>query len=153
MKKLMMICLFSGVVSVLGGCVTTQSGNVYSREDVRRPQAVSMGTIVSLRPVTIEGTKSLIGVGTGAVVGGIAGSTIGGGKGTYLAAIAGAVLGGAAGAMAEEGLTKQNGVEITVREDSGYTRAYVQDAGDTPIFRVGDRVRILTVNGQSRVSL
>lgn len=153
MKKNVLFVVALGLASLLTGCVSSQSGDVYSRQDARRVQNVSAGTIVGLRPVTIEGTKSLLGVGTGAVLGGIAGSTMGGGRGTYLTAIAGAVIGGAAGAFTEEAVTKSNGVEITVREDSGYTRAYVQEAGERQLFRIGDRVRILSVNGQSRVSL
>lgn len=152
MKKnvvgVMLVCALT-----LGGCVSNQSGEVYSREDARRPQIVNMGTIVALRPVQIEGTKSLIGVGAGAIVGGIAGSAVGGGRGSYVAAIVGALAGGYAGSKAEEGITRANGVEITVREDNGYTRAYVQDVGERELFRKGDRVRIMTVNGQSRVSL
>ena len=153
MNKHLMSALLLGSVLTLGGCMTNQSGNVYSREDARRVQTVNMGTIVGLRPVQIEGTKSLIGVGAGALIGGIAGSTMGGGRGTYLTAIAGALAGGYVGSKAEEGLTNANGVEITVREDSGYTRAYVQEVGERELFRNGDRVRIMTVNGQSRVSL
>ena len=55
--------------------------------------------------------------------------------------------------MAEEGITSANGVEITVREDGGYTRAYVQEVDNNQLFRVGDRVRIMTSRGTSRVSL
>ena len=146
------VALLMGV-AMLGGCVSSQGGNVYSRNEVRQAQSVSMGTITSLRAVNIEGTKSFIGAGAGAVLGGVAGSAIGGGKGRYLTAIAGAVGGGVLGSMAEEGLTSANGVEITVREDAGYTRAYVQEVDNTQLFRVGDRVRIMSAHGTSRVSL
>ena len=80
------------------------------------------------------------------------GSAVGGGKGSYVAAIIGAVAGGLLGAATEEGLTRTQGVEITVREDDGSTRAYVQQVDQGQIFRVGERVRILTVNGTSRVA-
>ena len=70
---------------------------------------------------------------------------------SYVAAIIGAVAGGLLGA-ATEGLTRTQGVEITVREDDGSTRAYVQQVDQGQIFRVGERVRILTVNGTSRVA-
>lgn len=136
----------------LAGCVSNQSGNVYSREDVGRPQTVRMGTITALRPVTIEGTKSPIGSAAGAAVGGIAGSSVGGGRGSYVAAVLGAVAGGLLGAAAEEGLTRAEGVEITVQLDNGQTYAYVQALGEGEIFRVDDRVRILTVNGKTRVA-
>jgi outer membrane lipoprotein SlyB len=54
--------------------------------------------------------------------------------------------------MTEEGLTRTQGVEITVREDDGSMRAYVQQVQENEIFRVGDRVRIMSVNGTSRVT-
>jgi outer membrane lipoprotein SlyB len=85
-------------------------------------------------------------------VGGIGGSTIGGGRGAAVAAVIGAVAGGLLGAMTEEGLTRAQGVEITVREDDGTLRAYVQQVQENEVFRVGERVRIMTVDGTSRVA-
>jgi outer membrane lipoprotein SlyB len=116
-------------------------------------QTVQYGTVTGLRPVQIEGTKTPIGAGAGAIIGGIAGSSIGGGKGSYIGATAGAVAGGLAGSAAEEALTKTQGVEITVRmEGSNQTVAIVQEASPTDTFRIGERVRISSVNGQTRVS-
>ena len=137
---------------LLGGCASSLQGNVYSRDEARRPQVVLMGTVESLRLVQIEGTKTRIGPTAGAAVGGIAGSEIGGGKGSYVAAVIGAVAGGMAGAAIEEGMTRTQGVEITVREDSGQLRAYVQQMAEGEIFRVGDRVRVLMLNGTARVT-
>ena len=77
---------------------------------------------------------------------------VGGGKGSYVMAVVGALAGGLLGAAAEEGLTRSQGVEITVREDDGSLRAYVQQVQPNEIFRVGERVRIMTVNGTSRVA-
>lgn len=136
----------------LTGCASTLTGDTYSRDEVRKSQQVRMGVVESLRPVQIEGTKSQVGSTAGAVVGGVAGSKVGGGKGSIVAAVIGAVAGGMAGAAMEEGITRTQGVEITVREDSGALRAYVQQMKEGEIFRIGDRVRILTVNGTSRVT-
>ena len=136
----------------LGGCMSNLSGDSYSRDDARKVQTVRLGTVEMLRPVKIEGTKTPIGAGAGAVVGGLGGSTIGGGRGSAVAAVIGAVAGGLLGAMTEEGLTRAQGVEITVREDDGNLRAYVQQVQENEIFRVGDRVRIMSVNGTSRVA-
>jgi len=77
---------------------------------------------------------------------------MGGGKGSYVLAGIGALAGGLIGAAAEEGLTRTQGVEITVREDDGTLRAYVQQVEPNEVFRVGERVRIMTVNGTSRVA-
>jgi outer membrane lipoprotein SlyB len=149
---LVLMTLLSTLVAGLSGCVSSQQGDVYSRDDVGRPQSVRMGTITALRPVKIEGTKSPIGTGAGAVVGGIAGSSVGGGKGSYVAAVLGAVAGGLLGAASEEGLTRTDGVEITVEEDSGQTYAYVQALSEGEVFRVKDRVRVISVNGTTRIS-
>jgi outer membrane lipoprotein SlyB len=111
-----------------------------------------MGTIYSLRPVKIEGTKTPIGAGAGAVVGGVGGSAIGGGRGSIVAAVIGAVAGGLIGSATEEGLMRTQGVEITVREDDGSMRAYVQQVQENEVFRTGERVKVLTVNGTSRVT-
>ena len=86
------------------------------------------------------------------MIGGIAGSTVGGGRGSAVAAVIGAVAGGLAGAAVEEGVTRTQGVEITVREDDGVLRAYVQAVEPNQVFRLGQRVRITNVNGQSRVA-
>jgi outer membrane lipoprotein SlyB len=143
---------FTALTVLLGGCTSSLTGDTYSRDEARRVQTVRMGTIESLRPVKIEGTKTPIGAGAGAVVGGVAGSSVGGGRGSLVAAVIGAVAGGLLGSATEEGLTRAQGVEITVREDDGSTRAYVQQVQENEVFRVGERVRIMTVDGTSRVS-
>ncbi|GAC1035991.1 glycine zipper 2TM domain-containing protein [Pseudomonas sp. No.117] len=152
MNRILQLAASLTAVALLAGCASDQSGDVYSRDEARQVQTVRTGTITALRPVTIEGTKSPVGAGAGAVVGGIGGSAIGGGRGSFVTAIIGAVAGGLLGAATEEGFTKANGVEVTVKEDDGGTRAYVQAVNKGEIFRVGERVRILTVNGTSRVA-
>lgn len=152
MRKPTLLITSLAALLALGGCQSSLTGDTYSRDEARAVQTVRMGTIESLRPVQIEGTKTPIGAGTGAVVGGIGGSTIGGGRGSAVMAVVGAVAGGLLGAAAEEGLTRTQGVEITVREDDGAMRAYVQEVEPNQVFRVGERVRIMTVNGTSRVS-
>ena len=151
-KSMWLGVTLSAMLLGLAGCTSNLSGDTYSRDEARRVQTVRLGTIESLRPVQIEGTKTPIGAGAGAVIGGIGGSGVGGGRGSAVAAVIGAVAGGMLGAAAEEGLTRTQGVEITVREDDGSLRAYVQEVQPNEIFRVGDRVRILTVNGTSRVA-
>lgn len=151
-KPALLTALFAIAALSLGGCTSSLTGDSYSRDEARTVQNVRLGTIESLRPVKIEGTKTPIGAGAGAVVGGVAGSGVGGGRGSAVAAVIGAVAGGLLGAMTEEGITRTQGVEITVREDDGSMRAYVQQVEPNQVFRVGQRVRILTVNGTSRVS-
>lgn len=139
-------------VLLLSGCTSNLSGSTYSRADARAVQTIRLGTVESLRPVQIEGSRTPIGAIAGAAVGGIAGSGIGGGRGSSIATVLGGVAGGMAGAAVEEGITRSQGVEITVREDDGNLRAYVQEVDQSQPFRIGDRVRIASVNGTSRVT-
>lgn len=150
-KHILLTCLLSGLL-VLAGCASNLTGDTYSRDQARAPQTVRMGTVESVRLVQIEGTKTIIGPAAGAAVGGIAGSTVGGGRGSMVAGVLGAVAGGMAGAAAEEGITRSQGIEITVKEDDGQTRAYVQEVSPNISFAPGERVRITTVNGVSRVT-
>ena len=140
------------LTTALGGCMSNLSGDTYSREDARRVQTVMLGTIVAFRPVQIEGTKTPIGAIAGAGVGGLAGSAIGGGRGSIITTIIGAVGGGLLGAAGENLLTKSNGVEITFNLDNGATRSVVQQVAANERFSVGDRIRIMNLNGQTRVA-
>ncbi|MHB9517927.1 outer membrane lipoprotein [Pseudomonas amygdali] len=151
-KSALLVASITAMALMLGGCASNLTGDSYSRDEARTVQTVRMGTIESLRPVKIEGTKTPIGGAAGAVVGGVGGSAIGGGRGSIVAAVIGAVAGGLLGSATEEGLTRTQGVEITVREDDGSMRAYVQQVQENEIFRVGERVRIMSVNGTSRVT-
>jgi outer membrane lipoprotein SlyB len=136
---------------VLSGCPASLSGGAYDRGQARQAQDVQIGYVESVRQVLIEGTKSGVGAVSGAALGGLAGSTIGKGRGQVAGAIGGAVLGGVAGSAIEENVTRQPGLEITVRLDSGRMIAVTQ-AADEP-FYPGDRVRVLTsYDGTARVA-
>jgi len=142
----------AGIITVLlvSACASGVGGGTYSREQTRIVQEVQMGVVEAIREVQIEGTKSGIGGMAGAAVGGMAGSEIGRGKGAVVGSILGAVAGGVTGAAAEEGATRQKGLEITVKLDEGRTIAIVQAADEQ--FKVGDRVRVLSGGGSTRVS-
>lgn len=152
MKTTYAMVLAAAVAAALGGCASSLSGDSYSRSDARYPQQVTYATVQQVRLVKIEGTKTPIGTGAGAVVGGVAGSTIGHGRGSAVGAVVGAVAGGLLGSAAEEGLTREQGIEVTVRYDNGQSVAIVQAVSPGEEFRVGDRVRVLTLNGNTRVS-
>ncbi len=144
------IIAFLSMVAVLSGCASSNSGEVYSRDQARRTQTVQLGTVQFIKNVQIEGTKSGVGTIGGGVAGGVLGSTVGAGKGSVLAAVGGAALGAVGGAVAEEKLTKKAGLEITVKLDSGSSIAVVQEADI--LFSIGERVRVLTgSDGTTRV--
>lgn len=137
-------------VAALAGCAQGLGGGAYTRDEARREQNVRLGVVESVRPVQIEGTRSGVGPAAGAVVGGVAGSSVGGGRGSAVAAVIGAVAGGVAGQAVEEGTTRKNGVEVTVKLNNGALVAIVQEADE--VFRAGDRVRILSDGRTSRVT-
>ena len=112
--------------ALITGCASTSSGSVYSGGQARQEQTVRMGVVESVRQVSIEGSKS--GVGT----------------------IAGGAIGGVAGNMIEQGATKKQGLEITVKLDNGELRAITQEADEA--FRSGERVRLLSGGGVTRVT-
>jgi outer membrane lipoprotein SlyB len=137
-------------VLLLAGCAGGLGSGDYERTQTRGVQEVQMGVVESVREVKIEGTKSGVGTAAGAVVGGVAGSTIGRGKGSVVGSVLGAVAGGVAGSAVEEGTTKQKGLEVTVKLDGGRIIAVTQAADEQ--FKVGDRVRILSGGGVTRVT-
>ena len=136
--------------ALIAGCASTSSGSVYSGGQARQEQTVRMGVVESVRQVTIEGSKSGVGAVAGGAVGGVAGSNVGGGKGSTIGSILGAVAGGLTGNAIEQGTTKKQGLEITVKLDNGELRAITQDADEN--FRPGERVRLLSGSGVTRVT-
>ena len=145
--RLLAVSLFA---ALLAACASSNSGSVYSRDEARKVQTVKTGVIESVRQVKLEGTKSPVGTIAGGAVGGIAGSSVGGGRGSAIAAVIGAVAGGLAGSALEEGITRKDGVELTVKLDGGGLIAIVQEADE--VFTAGEKVRILESGGVSRVS-
>jgi outer membrane lipoprotein SlyB len=149
MKKVLVIV---AAISALAGCATSpNSANVYSSRQAQGEQIVRMGVVESVRNVTIDKGKSGVGALGGAALGGIAaGSAIGGGNGALAAGIVGALIGGAAGDRVDQNLSNKPGLEITVRLDNGELRAITQDADEA--FRPGERVRLLSGSGVTRVT-
>ncbi len=135
---------------IVTGCASSRSGSVYSREQAQQSLSVYYGTILEVRPVFIEGTKSPAGTIMGGVTGAAIGNTIGGGTGRAVATVIGGVVGALAGSAIEEEVTGRNGVEITVELDNGQIMAVVQEVDDQ--YAVGDRIRILkSADGTTRV--
>ena len=151
MKHLITVVLAAAGLAFLSGCASSLSSGAYARDSARQMQTVYYGTVQSIRTVQIEGTKTPVGTGAGAIAGGILGNQVGGGSGRALATVGGALLGGVAGSAAEEGITRQTGYEITVRLDNGRTVGIVQAADVS--FQPGERVRVIEArDGTSRVT-
>lgn len=137
---------------VVSGCANhSASSSVYTYGQAQNEQIVRLGTVQSVRYVTIQSEQpSGFGGLSGAAIGGVAGSTIGGGRGKTLATIGGGILGALAGNAIENQVDKKQGLEITVTMDNGETRAIAQEADI--MFTAGQRVRVLSGNGPTRVT-
>lgn len=136
----------------LTGCVSGLQGSTYSRSEARQVQEVEFGTVLNINPVVIEGKQSGAGQLPGAIIGGVAGSSVGEGKGQQIFTILGAVGGAVVGSMIEEQATRTQGLELTIKMDSGKTLSIVQEVDNVNVFREGQRVRVLTQGALARVS-
>ncbi len=145
----LILALLSLSALTLTGCAAGLGSEDYERHQARGVHEVVFGTVLEIRKVMIEGTKSGVGPMAGASIGMIA--TTGSGRSGGVRGILGAVGGGIAGAAVEEAATRQKGYEITVKLDSGRTIAIVQAA--TEEFKPGERVRVLYgQRGSARVT-
>jgi outer membrane lipoprotein SlyB len=134
----------------LGGCAYHYGSGDYRGYQVRGEQSVRFGVVDSVRPVRINPRDTGVGAATGAIAGGIAGSNVGGGSGQIVGALGGAILGGVIGQNVEQSANERRGEELTVLLDSGKYVAVVQEADES--FRPGDRVRVLSGRGTTRVT-
>lgn len=150
--KTKLLCSLPAVLLFASCAQDTMTGDTYSRNEARQSQSVSKGRITSIRPVKIEGDHTA-GTIIGGVAGGLLGSTLGGGSTAHTAgAVGGALVGGALGSHAEQAMGSRNGIEISVRLDHGGNVAVVQEVSRNEQFNVGDRVRVLSSGGRTRVS-
>jgi outer membrane lipoprotein SlyB len=146
--------LIAGSLAMSGCASNSSSPDVFTASQAQREQTVRMGTIDSVRAVRISsnnGQPSGLGAVGGAALGGLAGSTIGGGRGSIATGIIGGIGGAVAGNAIENSAAMRDGVEITVRLDNGDMRAITQTTTGE-IFRAGDRVRLLSSGGVTRVT-
>lgn len=152
MKHILAAALIGLSTVILSGCATGLGGSTYSRDQARQEQSVRTGVVESVREVQLEGTRSGVGAVAGGVTGGIGGSYMGDGTLGALGAVLGAVGGGLIGQAVEEGVTRRKGVEITVKLDNGSMVAITQEVEASETFKPGERVRILSGGGASRVT-
>ncbi|QQC63448.1 outer membrane lipoprotein [Paraburkholderia ginsengisoli] len=153
-SRLIVATLIAGSLAMSGCASNSSSPNVFTASQAQREQTVRMGTVDSVRAVRIStnnGQPSGLGVVGGGALGALAGSTIGGGRGSVATGIIGGIGGAVAGNAIENSVAMRDGVEITVRLDNGDLRAITQTTTGE-IFRAGDRVRLLSSGGVTRVT-
>ena len=139
-------------IATLGTLAACQTANpdVVSRYDPQRMSSVQDATVLSIRPVTLQGTNSGVGTVGGAVIGGIAGSNVGGPRTGGIVGIVGAIAGGLIGNAVERDATQQQAVEILVQLKNGDRRSVIQGVG-SETFAAGDPVIMITTGSRTRV--
>ncbi|UZP66067.1 hypothetical protein N1030_10575 [Desulfovibrio mangrovi] len=150
MNRRLAISLFLAAALLLTAC-GRYGGDTYSPDQARMEHTVTYGKITGINHVTIQSDQTGLGILGGIAAGGAVGQAFGAGTGRIIAIVGGAIVGGIAGGLTEQAINKHDGLEITVKKDSGETVVIVQEAGDEALL-TGDRVRILTAkDGSSRV--
>jgi outer membrane lipoprotein SlyB len=96
MKRITLTAAALAALAALSGCMTT-SPDVVQPYHAQRMSHVQDGTIISIRPVTVDGQQTGAGAVTGGVVGGIAGSSVGGRREGAVVGVIGAVAGAVIG--------------------------------------------------------
>ena len=137
-------------VAALAACSTT-SPDVIQKGDAQRMSQVQDATVLSVRPVVVEGSQSGIGAAAGGVAGGVAGSTVGGRRENAVVGVLGAVAGAVVGNAVERYGTREEAVEILVQLRNGERRAIVQAKGNETL-QPGDAVILVSTGGKTRVS-
>ena len=149
MNKLLRIALVT-LAATLTGCATHHGPATYRGYESGAEQTVRFGVVESVREVTIQPRETGVGSTAGAVIGSVAGSHLGRGSGEIVGVIGGAILGGIIGQQVERDANARAGLEVTVLLDSGRYIAVVQSPDEA--FRAGERVRVLSGRGATRVT-
>ena len=154
-SRLVVAALIAGSLAISGCAYNSSSADVYTASQAQREETVRMATVESVRGVKISSNNGqptgLGAIGGGALGGVAAGSAIGGGNGSIIAGIIGGLAGAVAGNAVENSVSTKNGLEITVRLDNGDLRAITQTSNGE-VFQAGERVRLLSSGGVTRVT-
>lgn len=156
MKKV----LFLATLLLLVGCAGNDvySGSTYSSNQVGVAQSVHVGTILSIKNVTIQTNAqgnntgpNAIGTVGGGVLGGLLGSAVGGGLGKDLATAAGAIGGAILGNDIEDMADKTSALQMAIELQDGSVISVVQKA-QAGEFTVGQKVEIIGTGADVKVS-
>ena len=136
---------------LLGGCAYNYGAAGYHGHEAMAEQSVRYGVVDTVREVKIQLRGTGVGAASGSMIGSIAGSYAGSSyHGNAAGFVVGALLGALIGNEVERSANERPGVELAVLLDSGKHIVVVQDAEEP--FRAGDRVRVLSGRGMTRVT-
>lgn len=137
-------------VLLMAGCATRQPDQI-RRYDTQRLSTVVDATVLSVRPVTVDGSQSGAGAVAGGAIGAIAGSSAGSPRNAGANSLLGMVAGALLGSAIEYGSTVEASQELLVQLRNGERRAIVQGIG-SEAFKPGDRVMLVSSGGRVRVA-
>ena len=151
MRRLLSVSLSVVLALALGACATS-SPDLIQRGDAQRYSRVEDGVVLSVRPVTVDGSQSGVGAAVGGVTGAVAGATRGGSnaESNVIGLLVG-VAGAAAGNAIERMATREEALELLIQLKGGERRAVVQAKGSEQLVP-GDAVIIVTTGGKVRVT-
>ncbi len=141
--------LIAFTVLTLAACATNNP-DIVQRGDAQRMAQVQDATVLSVRPVTIDGNQSGIGAAAGGVVGGISGASVGGRREAAVVGVLVAIVGSVIGNAIERNATREDAVEYLLQLKNGERRALVQGKGEE-IVAAGDPVILVTTGGKTRI--
>lgn len=123
---------------------------VVRKSDAQKQQYVTIGTIIDVTNVVIEGDRE-VGSAAGAVIGAATGKNVTESEPeSDIAAIIGGLVGSAVGAEIGSKLTKKDGVELLIETNGGRMISIIQEVGKYN-YAPDQKVRIIKRNGKSRV--
>ena len=134
----------------LAACTTTNP-DIVQKGDAQRMSQVQDATVLSVRPVTVDGNQSGIGAAAGGVVGGISGASVGGRREAAIVGVLVAIVGSVVGNAIERTATREDAVEYLLQLKNGERRALVQGKGEE-IMNPGDSVILVTTGGKTRAT-
>ncbi len=138
-----------GITLLLAGCAGDQYGLGGKPAAEAPKEVVKLGVIESATPIEMDASSGG-GSSVGGIFGQVGGANTGGGRGATVGTILGGVLGGTLGH--QSGIATKPGLEIWVKLDGEEGKStYVMQPGKPDAFKVGDRVRVVRKNGETRV--
>jgi outer membrane lipoprotein SlyB len=146
----MKLVLGALVLVSLVGCAAPGPGVVHPYE-AQRLSTIGDATVLSVRPVTIDGYQSGVGAGVGAVTGSVIAANAASYHNSGWAGLLGFVVGGVVGNAVERSATTQNGVELLLQMRNGERRSIIQANGNEG-WMVGEPVVLVTTAGRTRVT-
>lgn len=130
---------------LLAGCAGSKHGVGAHDPD---KEIVRLGVIESVTPTELDDSTNA-GAMAGGIFGQVGGASSGAGRGAVVGSVFGSVLGGTLGQQA--GIGTRPGLELWVRIDGAEQSTYVMQPGTPDAFKVGERVRVVTKQGSTRV--